>query len=65
MSTLATQVEVTRPQVLSGLLSGSRWPALGAALLGIVLLYGAALAPGDSLHNAAHDTRHAFAFPCH
>lgn len=37
----------------------------GAFLLGLVLLYGAAFASMDAAHNAAHDSRHAFAFPCH
>lgn len=34
---------------------------------GIALLYTAGFAQGsgDVLHNAAHDTRHAFTFPCH
>jgi cobalt transporter subunit CbtB len=41
------------------------WPALAAALLGAVILFGVALANSDTIHNAAHDTRHAAAFPCH
>jgi cobalt transporter subunit CbtB len=36
-----------------------------AALLGLFLLYGVGFANPTTLHNAAHDTRHAFAFPCH
>ena len=36
-----------------------------AVLLGMFLVYGAALAQPDALHHAAHDARHAFAFPCH
>jgi cobalt transporter subunit CbtB len=40
-------------------------PALAAALLGAVVLFGVALANSDTVHNAAHDTRHAAAFPCH
>ena len=39
--------------------------ALGAALFGFFILYGVGFAQSDTLHNAAHDTRHAFAFPCH
>jgi cobalt transporter subunit CbtB len=39
--------------------------ALVAALLGMFIIYGAALAGPQALHNAAHDGRHAFAFPCH
>jgi cobalt transporter subunit CbtB len=40
-------------------------PALGAILLGLAILYIAGFAAADVLHNAAHDGRHAFAFPCH
>ena len=40
-------------------------PALIAALLGTFLVLGAGFAPISAVHNAAHDTRHAFAFPCH
>ena len=40
-------------------------PALSAALLGMTILFGAALANSDTIHNAAHDTRHSAAFPCH
>lgn len=39
--------------------------ALGAAALGIVLLYGAGFAQSDILHNGAHDARHSANFPCH
>lgn len=36
-----------------------------AAVLGIVILFGVGFAPMDIAHNAAHDTRHSVAFPCH
>lgn len=39
--------------------------ALMAALLGLALLFAAGFAETDVLHNAAHDTRHSAAFPCH
>lgn len=39
--------------------------AIVAALLGVFLLYGVGFAKPQVLHNAAHDTRHAFTFPCH
>jgi len=38
---------------------------LFAMLLGIVLIFGVGFASPLTLHNAAHDARHAFAFPCH
>jgi cobalt transporter subunit CbtB len=40
-------------------------PALIALLLGSFLLLGVGFASPASIHNAAHDGRHAFAFPCH
>ena len=39
--------------------------ALFAAVLGLVIVFAAGFAPSDAMHNAAHDTRHSFAFPCH
>jgi cobalt transporter subunit CbtB len=40
-------------------------PALCAAGLGAVLLFGAGFASMQALHNAAHDSRHSAGFPCH
>jgi cobalt transporter subunit CbtB len=40
-------------------------PALGAALLGIALLYLAGFAQADAVHDGAHDARHSANFPCH
>ena len=40
-------------------------PAVVAILLGAVLIYGVGFASPMAIHNAAHDARHAFAFPCH
>ena len=36
-----------------------------AALAGLILLIAAGFAQASVLHNGAHDTRHAIAFPCH
>lgn len=36
-----------------------------AILLGAFFIFGAGFAQIDAVHNAAHDVRHAFAFPCH
>ena len=38
---------------------------LGLAGLGLLFLVGFAHGPENTLHNAAHDTRHAFTWPCH
>jgi cobalt transporter subunit CbtB len=36
-----------------------------AAFLGAFLVWGVGFSPIDVVHNAAHDTRHSMAFPCH
>jgi cobalt transporter subunit CbtB len=36
-----------------------------AALLGLGLVFAAGFANASALHDAAHDQRHAIAFPCH
>ena len=40
-------------------------PALTAILFGVFVIYGVGFAGPTTIHNAAHDVRHAFAFPCH
>lgn len=39
--------------------------ALLAASLGLFLLWGVGFSHLSAFHNAAHDTRHSNAFPCH
>jgi len=41
------------------------WPAVLAIVFGVFLVVGAGFAQPSTIHNAAHDARHAFAFPCH
>ena len=38
---------------------------VAALILGTVMLFGVGFASMNIAHNAAHDARHAFAFPCH
>jgi cobalt transporter subunit CbtB len=38
--------------------------ALSAAL-GLFLIWGVGFAAPQSIHDAAHDTRHSISFPCH
>ena len=45
--------------------SESRVAAALAALLGLFVLWGVGFSHIPALHNAAHDTRHSLAFPCH
>lgn len=39
--------------------------ALLAACLGAVLVLGIGFLHAETVHDAAHDTRHAIGFPCH
>lgn len=39
--------------------------AATAAVLGVLLVWLVGFSPLPRLHEAAHDTRHAMAFPCH
>jgi cobalt transporter subunit CbtB len=56
-----TDLTAARPQ--------ARTEALAAAAIafaiGAFLIFGVGFAHSDALHNAAHDTRHTLAFPCH
>ncbi len=45
--------------------AGIALQALMAAALGVVLLFGVGFSHIEAFHNAAHDTRHSAAFPCH
>jgi len=40
-------------------------PAALAAAVGLFIIAMVGFAGSDVLHNAAHDTRHGAAFPCH
>jgi cobalt transporter subunit CbtB len=39
--------------------------AVCGAIFGLFLIYGVGFAYPEAIHNAAHDSRHSFAFPCH
>jgi cobalt transporter subunit CbtB len=61
--------ETFASQPQAGLRTAARSEALVAAafavLLGVFLIWGVGFSPIATLHNAAHDTRHSMAFPCH
>ena len=38
---------------------------IGVLILGVLILTAIGFAPMEEAHNATHDTRHSFAFPCH
>lgn len=39
--------------------------AVGSCMLGAALIFVAGFSHLEVVHNAAHDTRHSAAFPCH
>ena len=58
----------TTEQSTATLASSRSATVLSAAvslLLGTFVLFGVGFAQPELLHNAAHDARHAFTFPCH
>lgn len=61
---MTTRMHGTTPALAAGT-SAALLPAALAILLGIFILYGTGFAQPETLHNAAHDSRHSFAFPCH
>ena len=60
-----SRIHVLGPQVAAPTLAATLLSALVVTLLGAFLVFGAGFAPISAVHNAAHDSRHAFAFPCH
>ena len=65
---MALDESAVNQQVISGGLMrriAAVKPAILAIALGVFILYGVGFAQPQLLHDAAHDTRHAFAFPCH
>ncbi|MNZ95517.1 putative cobalt transporter subunit (CbtB) [compost metagenome] len=58
-SALSSSASVTHP------LSQRLLLAVGSCLLGGALIFVAGFSHIEAMHNAAHDTRHSAAFPCH
>jgi cobalt transporter subunit CbtB len=57
-ATTASSAQVAQPAAVLA-------PAVLALLLGSFLVLATGFSHLDVLHNAAHDSRHSFAFPCH
>ncbi len=51
--------------VVAKILSSTNRDLMAAVLVGLVVVLAVGFAPMGVAHNAAHDARHAFAFPCH
>jgi cobalt transporter subunit CbtB len=49
----------------SGAISVSVWNIVVVAMVGAMLVFTVGLAQSETLHDAAHDVRHATGFPCH
>lgn len=61
LETAAGAARVSAPAVAEP----RRLAAAAALLLGAFLIFGVGFAQPAALHDAAHDGRHSFAFPCH
>lgn len=63
------QVQADVSRLVAGSRTAARSEVLAAAalaaLLGAFLVWAVGFSPIEVLHNAAHDTRHSLAFPCH
>jgi cobalt transporter subunit CbtB len=62
---LVTAGSMENQRLVSGAVVDSKWPALVAAMLGALMIFGVGFSNLDVAHNAAHDTRHTMVFPCH
>ncbi|MFP6734039.1 MAG: CbtB-domain containing protein [Rhodospirillales bacterium] len=60
-----TQAKTLSSQAPTVSLSQRAGIAAIGGVLGVFLLIGVGFANPDIIHNAAHDARHANAFPCH
>lgn len=61
----STSNTTTANSTLAASATSQRTAALGAMLLGVAMVFLVGFAPMPAVHNAAHDTRHSAAFPCH
>ena len=65
-STLAPAAQTSSARISAAQTSSADIAALAlAAVLGIGLILVAGFANSATIHDAAHDQRHAIAFPCH
>jgi cobalt transporter subunit CbtB len=58
-------IAATAEQAPAAALTQQRAVAVCGAIFGLFLIYGVGFAHPEAIHNAAHDSRHSFAFPCH
>jgi cobalt transporter subunit CbtB len=65
MSTSTSHPTSSQSASQAGTQSQRLTAAISAMILGACLVYFAGFSHIDAVHNAAHDTRHSSAFPCH
>jgi cobalt transporter subunit CbtB len=61
----ATTTTPVKSSVQSSLSQSRRVIAAATLLFGVGLVFLTGFAHSETVHNAAHDARHALAFPCH
>ena len=57
--------ERTTTEVAAADQATAKLPVVMALIIGVFMVFGTGLANSSTLHDAAHDVRHAFSFPCH
>ncbi|MFI4988920.1 MAG: CbtB-domain containing protein [Alphaproteobacteria bacterium] len=62
---MQSPLSVTANNAAAGVSTTTIGQAALAAMLGILLIWAVGFSHVSVLHNAAHDTRHSNAFPCH
>ncbi len=58
-------VQSSTPSQTASIAVSNTTQILVALGIGVALVLFVGFAPMELVHNAAHDARHAFAFPCH
>ena len=62
---LAIAAQPAAPAIAAPAIAATALPALIALLLGLFIVGVTGFSQIDVIHNVAHNTRHANAFPCH
>ena len=63
---MSTQSVINQSATAATATATASWvQTAGAMAFGVLILFAVGFAPMDVAHNAAHDTRHTLAFPCH
>jgi len=57
--------QITTTQIAAAEKTAAKLPAVLALIFGVFMVFGAGFAQSSTIHNAAHDTRHAVSVPCH